>query len=104
MSKSAAAPTLLERWRDLAEVENRRARETWGRTGGWYQRPETFEDPEITEARRRRNAQIEAWAADGMSIREISRHVGLAEASVARILRIRRLEAGDDGRGEQWTS
>ena len=85
--------TLLERWRELAEVENRRARETWGNTGGWYRRPESFGDPKVVAARERRDAQIEAWAAGGMSIREICARVGLTRTSVARILRIRRGEA-----------
>ena len=96
MSGSAAAPTLLERWRDLADVENKRARETWGNTGGTWRRPESFEDPEVVAARLRRDDQIEAWAAAGLGIREISRHVGLTPTSVRRILQKRS--------GGQWTS
>ena len=88
--------TMLERWKALAEVENKRARDIWGATGGWYRRPEKFENPEITAARQRRDAQIEAWHAEGMSVREISKRVGLGQTSVTRILRIRRLEARDE--------
>ena len=87
---------MLERWKELAEVENSRARKIWGSTGGWYQRPEKFEDPEITEARKRRDDQIEIWHAAGLGIREISRNVGLTPTSVRRILTKRS--------GGQWTN
>ena len=87
------APTALQRWKDLAEVENRRARQNWGRSGGTYTRPEVFGDPEENAARARRDAQIEAWALAGISVREISARTGLVQSSINRILRIRRLEA-----------
>ena len=87
--------TMLERWKALAEVENKRARETWGRNGGCYRRPETFEDPEITAARQRRDARIAAWHAEGMSVKDICKRIGLVETSVTRILRLRRLQARD---------
>ena len=99
MSMSDTSMTALERWKELAEVENERARQIWGSTGGWYQRPEHFEDPKITAARKQRDAQIAAWHAEGVSTREISRRTGLGEASVARILRQRRLEAREDRNG-----
>ena len=87
--------TMLERWKALAQVENKRARDIWGPTGGWYCRPGKFEDPEITAARQKRDAQIETWHAAGLSVREISKRTGLVETSVTRILRIRRLQARD---------
>ena len=93
--------TPLGRWKALAEVENKRARNIWGPTGGGYRRSETFGDPEITAARQKRDAQIEVWHAEGMSVREICRRTGLVQASVNRILRIRRLEARDQDRRAQ---
>ena len=93
---SEACMMALERWKELAEVENMRAREIWGSTGGWYQRPENFEDPEITAARKRRDAQIAAWHAAGICTREISQRTGLVEASVNRVLRLRRLAAREE--------
>ena len=96
MSMSDTNMTALERWKELAEVENERARETWGSLGGWYQRPEHFEDPKITAARKQRDAQIAAWHAQGVSNREISRRTGLAESSVPRILRLRQLAAREE--------
>ena len=97
MNRMERQGTMLDRWKALAEVENKRARQIWGNTGGWYRRPEMFEDPEITAARQKRDDQIEAWHATGLSTREISARVGMAETSVARILRVRRLATGDRG-------
>ena len=99
MNMSEACMTALDRWKELAEVENRRARDTWGSLGGWYQRPEHFEDPEITDARQRRDTQIVAWHADGLSTREISRRTGLVGTTITRILRLHRLAAGEAVRG-----
>ena len=96
MSMSDTCMTALERWKELAEVENKRARETWGSTGGWYQRPEHFEDPKITAARKQRDAQIVVWHAEGVSTREISRRTDLVETSVNRILRLRQLAAREE--------
>ena len=96
MSMSDTSMTALDRWKELAEVENMRARQIWGSTGGWYQRPEHFEDPKITAFRKRRDAQIAAWHAEGVSIREISRRTDLVETSVNRILRLRRLAAREE--------
>ena len=84
---------MLERWKALAEIENRRARLNWGRPLGSYVRPETFGDPEENAMRERRDAQIEAWAEAGISTREISERTGLVQTTVARILRIRKMEA-----------
>ena len=99
MNMSEACMTALDRWKAMAAAENKRARKIWGNTGGWYKRPELFEDPQITAARQRRDAQIVAWHAQGLSIREISQRTGLVSTSVNRILRLHRLAAGEAVRG-----
>ena len=52
-------PTMLERWKALAEIENRRARQFWGAPVGTYVPPAIIGDPEENAARERRDAQIE---------------------------------------------
>ena len=89
--------TGLDRWKALAREENRRARKIWGKSGAaegaWYHKPPPVEDPAITEARTHRDDQIVAWAAAGMSTRDICARVGMVQTSVNRILRLRRLVA-----------
>ena len=86
-------PTVLERWKALAEIENRRARRNWGAPLNSYVRPDTFGNPEENAARERRDAEIEAWADAGMDTREISARTGLVETTINRLLRIRRMAA-----------
>ena len=93
MNNPGPGASMLDRWKTMAEAENRRARRNWGMSGGTYRRPGRFEDPQVTAARQRRDAQIEAWAAAGMSTRDICARVGMVQTSVNRILRLRRLAA-----------
>ena len=50
---------MLERWKALVEIENRRARQIWGAPVGTYVPPAIIGDPEENAARERRDAQIE---------------------------------------------
>ena len=86
-------PTVLERWKALAEmIENRRAKRIGRETSGKNVPPGTSGDPEKNGVRERRDAQIEAWAANGMSTREISARTELNQTTTYRILRTRRLK------------
>ena len=68
---SEDGPAVLERWNALAKFENSRARRNWGAPVGRYVRSVTIGTPEENTKRERRDAQIEAWVAAGMSTREI---------------------------------
>ena len=84
---------MLERWKALAKIENRIARKNWGAPSGTFVKPAAVVNPEERAAREKRDAQIEAWADAGMCIRDISTRTGLADTSINRILRVRRMEA-----------
>ena len=85
--------TALDRWKALAKIENKIARKNWGAPIGSFVKPATPANPEEQAAREQRDAQIEAWADEGMSVKDISSCTGLADTSINRILRVRRLEA-----------
>ncbi len=81
-SGQEAATTVLARWKALAEIENSRAKKTWGLSRASSERPAIYGDPVENAARAKRDANIEAWAAAGMSVKEISHRTGLVPTSV----------------------
>ena len=85
--------TVLDRWKALAKIENKIARKNWGAPTGSLVKPATPANPEEQAAREQRDAKIETWADEGMSVKDISSRTGLADTSINRILRVRRMEA-----------
>ena len=77
----------MEKWKALAKVENRRAKENWDAVESRYVPPKFQLDPEGKKARAERNAQINIWASDGMSTRDICARIGLNDSTVNRIIR-----------------
>ena len=82
--------TALERWKALAKVENKRARQAWGGSGNYYVPPKSAFNSDEQIARDQRDAKIMEMAADGITTRDICKQVGLAETTVNRILRRQR--------------
>ena len=88
MKDAGSFDDLLARWRSLAELENKRAREAWGFSGksGWPDDPGSVsaQEPEMRAAR---DAEVMAQAAAGRSKADISRRMGIPLTTVWRILR-----------------
>ena len=85
--------TPLERWKKLARIENRRARQNWDTTGK-YVSPKDPVDPTGKKARAERDAKIEEWSRAGINARVISTRIGLDISTVNRIVRNRVQVAG----------
>ena len=99
MKDAGSFDDLLARWRSLAELENKRARKTWGVSGkpGWPDDSNSgsTQSPEMRAAR---DAEVMTLAAAGLSKADISRGMGIPLTTVWRIMR--RCAVGQKKSGE----
>ena len=82
--------TMLDQWKALAKIENKRAREIWGGTGKQYVPPKSSFDSDGQFARDQRDNKIRDMAASGIATKDICIQIGLSETTVNRILRKRK--------------
>ena len=80
-------PTVLDQWKAMAEIENKRARQTWGGPGKQYVPPKSAFDSDGQIARDQRDDKIREMAEDGVTTKDICEQIGLSETTVNRILR-----------------